>query len=1028
MQTGESTETLGVEVYRAVPVNESLRHKIECMTTRDDLIFVGTNDSKIIAYRTQADCKTTTSSNTTNSTKSEGSSSSPSSPSAVSLYTLTLLQEVAEPRRHAVRALTVVGDRHLLALVGDTIVLYNFSNEAPRPFQLREITAIAGLKDVFSFHVKQQKGVLALAVLQRRCLTIYEATFDHLEFLLKETVALPDGVRVFGWMGRRLMLCGRNEYFLYDTALPSSKALYYPTPRSGAALSVLSMAPVPEVLVAGGNYGVRALLSDGSEVPGDSRVSWASPPVSLSYEYPFVVSQHATGLHTLQVRLPLLTTLEESAKTGSSSSSSSKNSLLQYIDIPTLAKMSQCWWTDYDCPMPTKTTEANALARHPIVVADASNRLFVLTRTPIAAQAETLATRKLFAAADLLCQLCPHEVQADTLRRIVVADATHRFLTLHDYAGCFHDLNKIDADARLAIQLFPGFMRTEDVASFSSSSSCPVLSTTPPASVMTTALPSLTDYLQSRRLAFLLRGAAFLETEAARAQLACVDRALVMSYCLLREEAPLLSLLQGENWCAVEDTAAVLTEHAEWVALVVLLEAHDRCEAAAEQLCHLVGALHLKREEEKEPWKALPEDVQQALHRFFAEHSRLPSGDDAYLPKSTVQTWWAGATAKSQVAPSDAVRITETLIGAATALTFFRRRVLPAEQQLFAKHLSWVLGCVPPENGLRIFFSAQNVQQYATALRLLEGYKEMSGGTSKQLLLVSYLHLLFNDNRVHLTEESLYEQYWKGLGDLLFTDVVSSGTASDTATGAALPDAARQRYRSRLDEFLLTSPNVNLDAAEQYFNAPAIKAACVPERALIYRRQGAHRSAVEMFVNEAADLESAKAYANSVRSEDDGDAFTALLELLLQPSPNTANAGPRVEEALSILNTCDGVNAALVLPMLPDDLPFAQLSGFLLHAFRDATTAYHMSAIDSSILAAKLMAAEETRAQELSRSAVLEDAMVCPVCQRRLRPDTVLAVYPSGLLVHQGCVRDEHVCPATHRDYRYDAYSLLEDL
>ena len=214
MQTGESTETLGVEVYRAVPVNESLRHKIECMTTRDDLIFVGTSDSKIIAYRTQAVRKTTTSSSTTNSTKSEGSSSSPSSPSAVSLYTLTLLQEVAEPRRHAVRALTVVGDRHLLALVGDTIVLYNFSNEAPRPFQLREITAIAGLKDVFSFHVKQQRGVLALAVLQRRCLTIYEATFNHLEFLLKETVALPDGVRAFGWMGSRFMLFWLNDYFL----------------------------------------------------------------------------------------------------------------------------------------------------------------------------------------------------------------------------------------------------------------------------------------------------------------------------------------------------------------------------------------------------------------------------------------------------------------------------------------------------------------------------------------------------------------------------------------------------------------------------------------------------------------------------------------------------------------------------------------------------------------------------------------------------------------------------------------------
>ncbi|KPA75654.1 hypothetical protein ABB37_08222 [Leptomonas pyrrhocoris] len=981
MQSGEPNETLGVEAYRVVPLGEPVPFKIECLTTCDDLLLVGTSDSRLVVYRTEAKRE-----EATNSSGSDASSPSSS---------LTLLQEITDPRRHAVRALTTIGDRHLLALVGDTIALYRLHREPSRSLQLREVTAIAGLKDTISFHVQQQKGLLSLAVLQRRRLAIYEATFAHLEFLLREAVTLPDGVRSFGWLGRSFLLGGRKEYFLYHTSSSSSTALY-PTPRSGATPFVLPMAPIPEVLVAGDGGGMRALLSDGGEVPGDSRVRWTTPPVSLSYEHPYVVSQHSTGPHTLQVHLPLLTTLEESTVPR-------KNSLVQYIDIPKLAKVSQCLWTDYDCPMPTKATATNALARHPIVAANTSNRLFLLARTAIAAQAETLAARKLFAAADLLCQLCPHEVREETLTHVVVAGAMYRFLTLQDYAGCFHELSRIDADPRLAIQLFPGFLRREEAAT------CPLLSTTPPPTPVQAALPALVAYLQSRRINLLLRGQSLLTTEAARGQLACIDRALVLAWCALEAEAPLLALLQAENWCAVEDTAAVLREHEQWVALTVLQEVKGDYDEAAAELGRLVGAAVV----ETGAWNGLPTEVVVALQSFFAEHRNLPTSDEVYLPQSTILDWAASLQEDSPWSRSSTVA--NALIGVVTALTFFRRRALPPQQKLFAQHLTWVLGWVPPDNALRIFFSAQNVQQYAAVLRLLQNYTEMPGCTSKQLLRIAYLQLLFADTRVRVSEAALYEQYYKGLGDLLFAAPPSA---------PSLAEADRQRFRSRLDELLLTSSHVDLDAAEQYFNADAIKTQCVPERALIYRRRGAHRRAAEMFLDETDDMEGAIAYAKCASSENAGDAFTSLLELLLKPR----HGAPRVAEALTILNTCDGVDAALVLPMLPADLPLAQLSSFLLHAFRSTATTYHMSAMDNSVLKAKLMSAQETHVRELSRSAVLEDATVCPVCQRKIRPDTVLAVYPNGLLVHQGCMRDEHVCPATHRDYRYDAYSLLEDL
>jgi Vam6/Vps39-like protein vacuolar protein sorting-associated protein 39 len=1003
MQGGGSNETLGAEVYKLVSLSEPIPYQVEALTTFRDLLFVGTTNGRIVIYRMH-----------TGKLKDVGSSSRGSGGGGITVSNasaVTQLQDVADPRHQPIRALTVVGDYHLSALIGDTIVLYTFvhdEQDSSRPSQLREITAITGLRDTLSFHVKQQKGIIALAALQRRRLTVYEATFAHLEFLLKETVTLPDGVRTFAWMGRSYMLGGRKDYFFYHASTSSSTALY-PTPRSGAMPLVLPMAPVPEVLVTSDGGGMRALLSDGSEVPGDSRVAWTSPPAALSYDHPFVISQHIAGPHTLQIRLPLLTTLDASVK------SSSKNSLLQYIDIPKLAKISQCGWTDYDCPMPSKTMPSQMVGRHPTIAVDTSSRLFFLLRTSIAAQVESLASRQLFAAADLLCRLCPHEVQEDTLQSVVVAGAMYRFLFLKDYSGCFHELSRIEADPRLAIQLFPGFMPCTSSSS-SSLSAQPQLPPTvsPPTSAVTAALPAFAEYLQSRRIALLLRGKAFLETEVARSQLRCVDHALVMAWCAMKAEAPLLTLLQSDNWCSLDEAATVLQQHELWVALVVLLEAGDRYEAAAETLRRLVEGDG--GETPGDHAMSPPRDVMDVVHRFFQERDVLPTSDEAYLPQTTIQEWIH--TMLAQGANSSRADVTRAVIGATTALIFFRRRALPAQQRLFSQHVAWVLGCAPPDTALRVFFSNHNVQHYAAVLRLLQGYTAPPGCVPAQLLMVSYLYLLFIDSRVDVTEELLYEQYWKGLGDVLFPtpDAAAASVLSDTSE--------QQKYRSRLDEFLLTSSHVDLAAAAAYFDADARKEKCIPERALICRRKGEHRSAVEMFVLEADDMAGAMSYASGVRSEDGGDAFTALLELLLKPSHGT----PRVDEALTIVNTCDGVDASLVLPMLPDDLPFAALSSFLLHAFRDAATAYHMSAIDSSVLRAKLMQAEETRVRELSRSALLEDATVCPVCQRRIRPDTVLAVYPSGLLVHQGCVKDEHVCPATHRDYRHDAYALLEDL
>ncbi|KAG5510280.1 hypothetical protein GH5_08389 [Leishmania sp. Ghana 2012 LV757] len=971
MQAEEASHSaLRVEAYRAVSLGGPIPHRIESITTHGTLVVVGTSDGKVVVYRVGA-C--------------EGSAAS-----------LTLLQEITDCRRHAVRQLTVVGARRLLVLVGDVIAVYHIHDDAASSasgFQLRDVTAITGLKDVVAFHVKQQKGVICMAVLQRKRVTLYEALHTSLDFLLKATVALPDGIKTVSWMGRSIILGGRKDYFLYNTSTASTSVLY-PTPRSGATPLALPLSPVPEILVASDGAGLRALLYDGSEVPGDSRVLWTTPPAEMRYEHPYVVSHHPSAPHhTLQVRLPLLATLDNGT-------AYPRSCLCQTLVIPKVIKMAQCHWIDYDCAMPSQATPPDALTHFPIVVADADHRLYLLARTSVAVQAEALATAKLFDAADLLCRLCPHEVASPTMRRMVTAGALDKFTRQQDYVGCFRDLSSVDSDPRLSIRLFPGFLRLNQTAQ-----SCPALPVEEPAAVAVAALPALVDYLQSQRPSLmLLNGSA--PSEPVQAQLEAVDRALVMSFCAMEKEEALLGLLRGENACDVADVATVLREHRQWVALTVLLEAHSRYDEALSQLQRLARV--------SEGAAELPQPHCGVLQELFQRHPFSAAKGDAYAPQSTIREWLASCSSAHLLSAADMETACTLATATMTALNFIRRRSLAHCHQLFEQHSCWILGTVPADSGVRIFFSEENVRNYGAALQVLQAYPEGPRTTPRLLLVVEYLFQLLTDARVRVMESAVYERYWRGLGELLFASPAE----------AVREAGERQRLRDRLREFLLTSPHVSLESAEAYFNAPDVRTECVQERAAVHRRKGSHRAAIAMFLNESECLADATAYATSVYADGSSDAFTALLEALLRP----ASGAPRVTEALEIMNTCDGIDAAAVLPMLPDDMSFSRVSGFLLHALRASTTMYRASAVHSGILKAKSLQCEENCVRLSSRAVVLEEGMVCPVCQRRLRPDTVLAVYPNNVMLHQGCAIDEHVCAATLRDYRHDAYAALEDL
>ncbi|GET86843.1 hypothetical protein, conserved [Leishmania tarentolae] len=961
---------LHIEVYRVVSLGCSIPHNIECIATYRALVFVGTTDSKVVVYRVGA-CNANTA-------------------------PLTLLQEITDSRKHAVRQLTVVAGRRLLVLASDVIHVYHIHDDTDasgNKFELRPITTITGLKDTIAFHVKQHRGVISMAVLQRKRVAVYEASNTNLDFLLSVTTAVPDGLKTVCWMGRNIILGGRKEYLIYNPSGVYTPAPYR-TPRSGATPLALPMAPVPEVLVSIDGAGLRALLYDGSGVPGNSHVLWATPPAEMRYEHPYVVSYHPSEPQkTLQVRLPLLTTLKDD--TGYP-----QTCLYQNIDLPNVRKVAQCHWVDYDCAMPSTNSPPDALLHSPIVVTDADHSLYLLARTSMTDEAEALAAAKLFSAANLLCRLCPHEVLPMTMRQILVAGALHKFIHHQDYLGCFHDLSSVECDPRVAIKLFPGFLRVEE-ASLKSLE----LPLKAPATVVVTALPALAEYLESQRAMLLLSNSG-LPTESGRLSLKAVDRALVMSLCFMKREEALLELLRGENACEVADVATLLREHQQWVALTVLLEASGQYEEAASQLRHLAST--------SEAAARVLHSHSGVIKELCALYPFSEARGDAYVPQCTIRDWITSHSCAHPLPASEMTAICTVATAMVTALRFFRRRSLSQSCSLFEEHASWVLGTVPPDSAVGIFLSEANLHYYNAALQVIQVYTENPRTTPRLLLVVEYLYQLFAEPRVQVTEHAVYERYWRGLGALLFVSPAS------TCTGVK----ERQRLRDRLDEFLLTSQHLNLESAEAYFDAADIRSRCLPERTAVHRRKGSHREAIAMLLDEAECLGDAIAYARSVCADGSSDAFTALLEALLRPS----SGSPRVTEALEVMNTCDGVDAAAVLPMLPDEMPLAQVSTFLLQALRTNTRAYRQSAVYSAMLKAKLRQSEENRLRLASRAVVLEEGMVCPVCQRRLRPDTVLSVYPNNVILHEGCTCNENVCPATLRNYRHDAYASLEDL
>ncbi|RNF09300.1 CNH domain-containing protein [Trypanosoma rangeli] len=970
------------EAFRLTELKKKLPYKIESIATVRNLFFVGTNDGKLIVYE-------------------------------VSLqdHDAQCVYIHSSKHKQPIRMIIPIAEEEILLLVvGDVISVHQLNHMTSAQLdclpedRLPELHTVKGTKDVVALHLKRQRGTFYMAVLQRKKITVYAYRQQLKEFVIvNDGLLLPDGAKAVLWVGKNLMIGFRREYVLMQVANGVTDCLY-PTGKSGTPL-LLSLDPVPEVLVGEETTGVRA-LHDGSRVPGKNGMPWSSIPTSAAYIHPFLLTIHSGG-NCIEVRLPFFTDNVKAADA----------ELWQSISLKCADRISQRPFADFDANLPKETTPPDTLRKDITIVVNSSNTVYLLELVPIREQVLALASVDCVEAGLLLCQLCTNEVDQVTVGSLKTQFALWSFNTKKDFKTAMLRFRDANVDPLLVIYLFPGFLTQRAQAEWQPPQAhTHPLETTELAQHMPNALAAFLDYAVPLR-----REYATVETEMLAE---AIDTAILKAYVILGDEPQLLSFLAEGNACSLAESEVFLAESEQWVALVMLWYSHrqhHKSLALLQALGTTGERISLKSLlSTSSSWVGLSFDaafsriLQPLLVKALGDSGSMlvaPSegGKTDFIPQTVMAQLLAEVAV--DVEPSQQTYLLRRCVG--VVVTILYMRLLSWEEResmaLVEQYSPWILANVSPRWSVRMFAGVGlQPKDYAAVLRIIGSDMSDIGATQPYERVVEWLSFIFADTCNVSTDASLHDAYFQSLMQLVLSpSCATAATAEEeqwTATG-----------RQRLEKFLRSSHHIDLTRVQAVLEQPEVRGLMYAERAIIYYRLKRHEEAIRMFLYEAQQLQAAQDYATRV-GRDGQDGFQILLHLLL--SPGDGCTGPRLSDALTIVNTCDEVNPFTALPMLPADTPLAPIAGFVKRSLRDASARSRNAAIRASVLEARIRQAELKLARERALQVVLDLGSSCVVCGKKLRPDVVFARFPNDVVVHQACMEDEHICPVTYKDFR----------
>lgn len=225
-------------------------------------------------------------------------------------------------------------------------------------------------------------------------------------------------------------------------------------------------------------------------------------------------------------------------------------------------------------------------------------------------------------------------------------------------------------------------------------------------------------------------------------------------------------------------------------------------------------------------------------------------------------------------------------------------------------------------------------------------------------------------------------------------------------------EIACENVREKLSDFLKKSSNYNPETVLKHFPENEL----FEERAIILGKLGRHEKVLAIHIQILGDINKAIEYCESVyktNAEAAKTIFLQLIEILLKPpsTPPYSNVElhprclePNVEAVLELLEQhATKLNPYAVLQILPNDIPIIRLQPFLESALHHSLERRRNIQVLKGLLYAANLQVQEQRMHLESKSVLISEYSVCPVCSKKFTNQSAFVRYPNGTIVHYSC-------------------------
>lgn len=223
---------------------------------------------------------------------------------------------------------------------------------------------------------------------------------------------------------------------------------------------------------------------------------------------------------------------------------------------------------------------------------------------------------------------------------------------------------------------------------------------------------------------------------------------------------------------------------------------------------------------------------------------------------------------------------------------------------------------------------------------------------------------------------------------------------------------ASQNIRDKLKDFLQKYNHLHAETVLKNFPENDL----FEERAIILGKLKRHEKVLAIHVQILGDVKKAVDYCEEVYKSDSEAAktvFIQLIEILLKPPTTPPYIGvelhprcrdPNVEAVLDLLEQhATKLNPYSVLQILPNDIPIKRLQPFLETALHHSLERRRNNQVLKGLLYASNLQLQEQRMHVESRSVLVSEFSVCPVCTKKFTNQSAFVRHPNGTIVHYSC-------------------------